>query len=101
MFKQRGLGISSESHSFQFKFKRGRPRKYFPQEVLDRVCSKEMLQEWAPYSLQDRATLFKKQFGYAISPSLLRMTYLRNRIRYRAAQIVYRAALANRRELEV
>ena len=60
-----------------------------------------MLQKWAAYSLRDRTTLFEKEFGYSISTSLLRMIYIRNRIRYRAAQIVYRAALSNRKELDV
>ena len=75
--------------------KRGVRSRKLSDEMQARLLHPDTLQRWAPYSLKERTMLCHTQFGFRISYYSLRNLYVRNAIKYKATQWLYRVAIRN------
>ena len=72
----------------------------FP-DLEEKLCSAEVLQRWAPFSLVKRVALCEKEFGKKVSHSYLFQVYKRHNIGHRKAIEVKRQEYQRRFELDI
>ena len=68
-------------------------------KIKDILLDHNLLQEWAPYSLKERAHLIQVQYNIKCSSSCVRDLYRRNRVGYRKIKTVKQRAMETKDSL--
>ena len=64
-----------------------------------RLLSAKLLQEWAPFSIRERAEMIRRLWNVQLTWTVLHKFYVANNVRYLRNKEVFHKALRNRAEL--
>ena len=91
--------FQSRGYDFDAMMRPKKPFLMIDDRLKRKLLSAKLLQEWAPFSVRERAQIIRRVWGVQLTWTVLQRFYVANGVKYLRNKEVFAKAQRNRREL--